>query len=123
MIAVAPQHVAQVTLVPLIEELAETVLHLRDAPHVEGFVHHDESHAITQLSSSGEGGLWLVRIAFTPIDLHDLELAFGGAPIHGRAQRAEVVVIADALELAVAAIQQEALLGVEVSVRMPNGVT
>ncbi len=61
-------------------------------------------------SSSGEGGLWLVRIAFAPMRLQDLELALGGAPVDGRAERAEVVVVADALEAHAAAVEQEALL-------------
>ena len=35
-------------------------------------------------SSSGEGGLWLVRMALTPAAFQDLELALGGPAVDGR---------------------------------------
>ena len=45
--------------------------------------------------------------------LQDLQLPLGGAAVHGGSQRAQVVVVADALNLDGAAVQQKALGFVE----------
>ena len=74
-------------------------------------------------SNSGEGGLWLVRMAFTPAAFMISQLAFGGAAVHGRAERAQVVVQADAVQSSRAAVEQRSPCVLSnAMVRMPNGV-
>jgi hypothetical protein len=60
-------------------------------------------------------------MALAPI-LQHLELTLGGANIEGGAQRAQIVVIVDAVDAHVPAIDEEAIR-LPRNVRMPNGVS
>jgi hypothetical protein len=52
----------------------------------------------------------------------NLQLAFDGAAIDGGAQRAQIVVVAYALQLQMAAVQEKPFSLSKAIVRMPNGV-
>src|SRR5882672_12229135 len=109
-IAVPMHHVTQVTLRPLIVELAVAVRHLRDAPHIEGLVHHEEPEPIGELEEFRRR--WIVARA-DGVDaggLQDLELPLGGSATHRRAQRTEVVMQAYTVQLERTAIQQKTFL-------------
>jgi len=58
-------------------------------------------------SSSGDGGLWLVRMALTPIFCMICNWRSVARDSRLR-QGAKVVMVADAVELAITAVQQEA---------------
>ena len=62
-------------------------------------------------------------MAFTPIAFRICNWRSMRAAVDGGAERAEVVVHADALELHVPAVEQEALVASNSIVRTPNGVT
>ena len=110
-VAVPPDHVAEVALSPLGEVLAVAVLHLRHAPHVEGLVHDEEAHAVGGLEQLRSRRVVARADGVRAHALQDLELALDRAPVDGRAQRAEVVVVAHALQRDATAVQEEALVG------------
>ena len=74
-------------------------------------------------SSSGAGGLWLVRMALQPISFRISNLPLQRARVDGRAERAEVVVVANAVERHALAVEQKAVVAVNLIVRMPKGVS
>ena len=75
-------------------------------------------------SSSGDGGLWLVRMAFTPAAFMICNCAFGGAAIYGGAQaRPDRGAWQTPCSFRWRAVQQETLLALNSMVRMPKGVT
>ena len=51
MVAVAPGHIAHIALRPFVEILAVAVAigDLRNLPHVERFVHHQQPHAVAEI--------------------------------------------------------------------------
>ena len=113
MIAVASHHVGQVALVPRIPVQVVVVFRLLLLPHVEGFVQHDEAHAIGEIEQLG--GRRIVRRA-DRVDAHvahDLELPLERARVHRRAEGAEVVVQAHAADLHGRAVEDEPAVGVE----------
>ena len=61
-------------------------------------------------SNSGAGGLWLVRMALQPISCSICKLAFQRAGVDGRAERAEIVVVANAVDLHALAVEQKAIV-------------
>ena len=64
-------------------------------------------------SSSGAGGLWLVRIALTPISFRISSWRSSARSVDRRAQRPKIVMIADAVERHVLAVEKKAFVGVE----------
>ena len=113
MIAVAVDHVADIALRPLVEIFAVAVGHLGPAPHVERLIHDHEAHAVAVFQKLGRGRIVAGADGVHTGGFHDLQLALGGAAVDGRSQRAEVVMVADALDLDVPPVQEEALLLVE----------
>ena len=57
-----------------------------------------QTHPVAGSSSSGDGRIVAGADGVAAHRLHDLQLAFEGAPIDGGAERAQIVVIADAVE-------------------------
>ena len=103
-VAVAQHQVGQVALVPLVEETGVVVLRLFTPPHVETLVHDDEPHRVTHVQQLRSRGI--VRRA-DGVDAHGLqfgELAMQGILVEGSTQAAEVVVLADAIQLHVLAV-------------------
>ena len=110
-VPVAPDHVPQVALAPRVEVLPVAVLDLRHAPHVEGLVHDEQAHAVRRLEQLGGRRVVARADGVRPHALQDLELALRRAAIDGGPERAQVVVVAHALQRDAAAVQQEALVG------------
>ncbi len=109
MVPVAPDHVPQVALAPLGEVLAVAVLDLRLAPHVEGLVQDEEAHPVGGVQQLGRGRVVARADRVRPHPLQDLQLALDRPAIDGRAERAQVVVVAHAPERDAASVQEEAL--------------
>ena len=115
-VTVAQDQVRQVALVPLVEEAGIVVLRLLAPPHVEALVHHDQSHRVAHVQQLR--GRRIVRRA-DRVHTHRLEfreLTMQGILIEGSAQAAEVVMLADAVQLEVLAIEPEAGLRIELEI-------
>ena len=82
-------------------------------PGVERLVHDQHAQAVGGLQQLGRGRVVAGADGVGAHLLQDLELALERARVHGRAQRAEVVVVADALDGDPPAVEQEARVGVE----------
>jgi hypothetical protein len=112
-VAVTPDHVAQIALRPLVEVLAVPVRHFRDAPHVEGFIHDHQTHAVAIFKQFGR---WRIVAGANRVDaarLHNLQLPFDGAAVYCGAQCAQVMMQAYPMQLVYLAIQKKAFLFVE----------
>ena len=67
-------------------------------------------------SSSGAGGLWLMRMALQPISRSISSWRSRRADVERRAQRAEVVMLVDALEGNALAVDEDAESGSKLNV-------
>ena len=115
-ITVAQNQIGQVTLMPLVEETGIVVLRLLTAPHVERLVHHDESHCVTHVQQFG--GRRIMRRA-DGVHTHRLQLrqlTVQGVLIQCSTQTAEVVMLADTIQLEVLAVEPEARLGIKAEI-------
>ena len=123
-VAVPPDHVAQVALAPLGEVLAVAVLDLRLAPHVEGLVQDEEAHPVGGVQQLGRGRVVARADGVRAHALQDLELALDRPAVDGRAERAEVVVVAHAAGAGRGGRSaRKPLPGPHSIDRMPNGVS
>ena len=116
MVAVAENQVGEVALVPLVEEAGIVVLRLLTSPHIERFVHHDQSHRIAHIE---QFGCWRIMRAADRIHTHRLEFgkfAVEGIFIQCCTQATKVVVLANTIKFEVLAIEPEARLGIELKV-------
>ena len=98
MVAIAQHHVFKIAFVPLIPVKMIVKFRLLFLPHVKGFVHDNEAHPVCEFEQLGRRRI--VRSA-NAIDSHrfqHLQLTLQRARVDGGAQRAQVVVIADAAE-------------------------
>ena len=115
-VAVAQDEVGEVALVPLVEEAGVVVLGLAAAPHVERLVHHDESHRVAH-GQQFRGRRVVARadgVHAHRLQLH--ELAVQGVLAQGGTEAAEVVVLADAVQLHVLAVEPEARRSIEAEI-------
>ncbi len=113
MISIAPHHVADVTFTPFIKVLCIAVRHFGNPPHIEGFVDHQQPHAVGQVEQ-----LWRRWIVTGPDRihsgaLHNLQLPLNRPPVDGRPQRSQIVVHTDALQLHRAPVQLKSLVLIE----------
>ena len=99
MIAIAAHEFAQIGVVPLLPVFGKAVADFGDLPHVEGFVHNEQAHAVGEFEQFGRGRVVAGADGVDAHRLHDFELALQGAAVDGGAERAEIVVQADAVEL------------------------
>ena len=114
-VAVVSQHVYHVFLSPIIEKTVVSVLTFRHVPFVERLDHHHHSELVAQLHEFRSRHV--VRCAYG-VAAHVLEhkdLMPQCRAVHGCAQRTEVVMVAHALELALPAVEEEALVGHELN--------
>ena len=110
-VAVLPQHVHHVALRPFAEVAVVTVVALRNVPFVERLQHHHEAHLVAQLDQLRCGHVVRGAHGIAAHVLEHQQLVAQGTLVDGRAEGAEVVVQTDALELAVPAVEVEALVG------------
>ncbi len=112
-VAIAADHVADVALAPLVEELAVAEARLVLLPLVERLVHHHEAQAIGEVEECGCGRVVARADGIHAHGLHDLKLALESAVERRGAERPEIVMEAHALERDVPAVQQELAVGGE----------
>ena len=120
-VAVAHHQVGQVALVPLVEEAGVVVLRLAPPPHVEALVHDDEPHRVAHVQQLGGGGIMRTAYGVHAHRLQLHQLAVQGVLMQGRSQAAQVVVLADAVQLAALAVEPEARRRVETEVAETGG--
>ena len=116
MVAVAAHQRAQVLFVPVVEDACRD----RSLRAFLPLRQQSKASSITSMpsrsqssSSSGAGGLWLVRMALQPIACRSWIWRSQRADVDRRAERAEVVVVAHAVDRHVLAVEEEALVGIE----------
>src|SRR5215210_5912994 len=89
------------------------VLLLAALPAIERLVHHHYAHAVAQFQQFGRGR---IMARANGVDAHlfqHLDLSLKSAPAQGRAEWAKVVMIADAFDADVLAVEEESPFGVE----------
>ena len=109
MVAVSPNERPHVLLVPVREDKVEVERGFLALPNVEALIHDEEAHAIGQVEQFGGG--WIVRYP-DGIRSHfaqDFELALCRALVERGAQRPEVMVLVDALDVHVLAVDEQPL--------------
>ena len=82
-------------------------------PHIEGFVHHDEAHAVCEFQKFRRRRVVRSADAVDAHRLQDFELTFESAHIYSSAQAAQIMMIADASDLDLFAVQKKTFLSVE----------
>ena len=116
MVTVAQHKVCKVALVPTVEEPGIVVLSLAAAPHIKRLIHDDESHGVAHIQ---QFGCRRIMAAADGIDTHLLQLhqfAVQCILIQCCSEAAEVMVLADSVELDILAIEPETRLGVEAEI-------
>ena len=109
MIAVAPDKGAQVLLVPVGEDEMEVERRLLPHPRVEDFIHDEKAHAVGQLQQFACGLVVRHADGVAAELAQHLQLPFRRAPVERRTQRAEVVMLVDALDANTFAIDEQAV--------------
>ena len=87
------------------------VLALGDVPLVEGLDHHHEAHLVAEFHEFGRGHVVRGADGVAAHFFQQGQLVAQGGLIDGGAERAKVVVVAHALDLAPLAVEIEALVG------------
>src|SRR4051812_3210602 len=98
MIAVAADERAQILLVPIGEEQVIITGAFGLAPHIESLVHDDETHTVAQVQKLGRGRVMAGANGVATDGFQQLKLAFPRAQVERGAERAEIVVQADAID-------------------------
>ena len=111
MVAVAADERAHVLLVPVGEEQVVIVRRFCPDPAIESLIHHDEAHSVAKVQQLRRGRIVAGADGVAAHLLQHFELTFQGAGVDGGAERAEVVMIADAVELNALAVEQKAVVG------------
>ncbi len=78
------------------------------------FVHDQNSHRIAHVRGVQEPeGLWLLRMAFTPILRRMVSLDMHRILVYGSTQTAEIMMLADSIQLDIPAIEEKSLPGIK----------
>lgn len=125
MVPVAQHHVLNVARGPLAKDFVVSVraglafvpafdpLVLPGGPLVEGFVHHQQAQAVAEIVQFGRHGVVRAADGIDADAFQNLQAAFQGGLREGRAQAAEIVVQAHALQFLRFSIEEEAEVRVE----------
>ena len=82
----------------------------RAVPFVERLIPDDEPHAVAQVEQLGRGRIVAGADGVHAHVLHDLELSLHGPDVERHAQRAQIVMQADAVQLHSPAVQMETVI-------------
>ena len=116
MVTVAQHQVGEVTLVPLVKEAGIVVLRLTATPHVETLVHDDEAHGVAHVEQLGSRRVMAGTNGIAAHGFQLRQLSVQGVLVKGSPQTAEVMVLADPVQLHVLAVEPETRLGIETEV-------
>ena len=109
MVLVAQDEIADILFMPGIPVQVVVVGFLGQLPGIEKLVQHQESHLVAEVQQFRGGRIVRSADGVAAHLLEDLELALDGAAVDGRTQCSEIVMVADSVELHLAAIEQETL--------------
>ena len=99
-----------ILLEPLGEEAGIVIGRLAAQPHVKGLVDHHNAQLVRQLHHGGGGHVVRGAQGVHAHVLHDFQLPPGGGAVEGRAQAAQVVMQAHAVEHQTPVIQEQSLI-------------
>ncbi|QBZ63582.1 hypothetical protein PoMZ_05266 [Pyricularia oryzae] len=111
-VAVAAHKGAQVRLRPVIPDGGKVVFHLVDRPRVKDLVENQHAHVVGQLQELGRRRVVRSPHRVAAHVLEHLELAPRRRHVEGRAQAAQIVVLANALKVDALAVDVESVVGV-----------
>ena len=109
MVAVAADEVAHQPLVPLVPVGGQVALHLLHLPLVERLGHHHQSQLVAEVQELRRGEVVRRANRVAAHLLQERQLPPRRVPVELRAEHPEVVMQANAADLAVNAVQEEAL--------------
>ena len=121
MVTVAEDEIREVALVPLVEETGIVVLRLLTAPHIKRLVHDDDTHRVAHIQEFRCRGIMRRAYAVHTHCLQFREFTVQGILAEGSTQTAEVMMLADTIDLEVLAIEPEARLWIEFEVTEARG--
>ena len=113
MVAVGQHEVLHILVAPLLEEAGVAVLALRIDPHVERFGHDHHAQRVAHLHLHLARHVVSRAYGVAAHVLENLYLAYECGLVDGGAQWSQVVVQADALELARHAVEPETAIGTD----------
>ena len=116
MVSISFYQIREISLVPLIKETGIVAIRFLAAPHIETLIHHEEAHRITHVQQFRSRRIMTAADGIHTHIAKDGELAMHRILIHRCTQTAEVVVLADTIELDVLAIQEETLPGIKLHI-------
>ena len=109
MVAVPSDEVLQVGDVPLVEEAGVVERRLALAPHVERFIHDEETHLVADLEKLGSRGIVRCPDGVAAHLLEGPDLALQGPVVYCGTDAAHVVMQADAQHLDRFAVEEDTL--------------
>ena len=121
MIAVAQNGVAFVRFRPFVEIQMIVVGILGHSPAIEHFVHHQKSHAVAQIEKLRRGRVVRGANGIHSERLQGFQPFFPDTQRHRRAERAAIVMQANALDLEILSVQPEAGVRLEMRVADAEG--
>jgi hypothetical protein len=110
MIAVAAKFRAPVFFMPVVPQQVIIVPLLAVFPAVERFVHHHHAQAVAQIEQLRRGRIVAGADGVAAHGLQDFNLPFQRAGVDGRAERAEVVMVANAVQRHASAVQKKSVV-------------
>ena len=118
MVAIAVNHRYQVALRPIVKKATVAVLCFSDPrttaigllPFVERFIHHDEAHFIGQFQQFGRRRIVRSSNRIAAHLLEQFQLPLQGPVIYRRAERSQIVMVANAVHWQPFAVQMEAVV-------------
>ncbi len=116
MIAIAPHEGAHVAFRPLVEQRRVTVRFLGNRPGIGELVQHQDAHFVAQIQQFGRGRIVRSAQRVHAHGLQNLQLTLRRAPVPRRAQRAQIVVHANALQLHGLAVEQKTFVGLPTNI-------
>ena len=115
MIAVAPEHGDEVLLRPFIEQrrIRAVQLAFRDRPFVEGFIHDQDAQAVAEIEKFRGRRVVTAANRITTHRLEQRQSPFPYLDWHGCAHRTPIVVQAHAEDFDMLAVEEKAVVGIE----------
>ena len=116
MIAVALHQVREVALVPFIKESGVVAIGFLASPHVETLVHDEDSHRIAHVEEFRSRRIMAASDGIHAHAAQDGKLAMHRILVYGSTQTAEIMMLADSIQLDTPAIEEKSLSGIKLHI-------
>ena len=110
MVAVATVFRPQILFMPIVPQLVVCVGGFTQRPTVEGFIHNQHSEAVAHIQQFGRGRIMASANGIAAHPLQEFHLPLQSPGVDCRAQRAQIMVIADALQRHAFAVQKKTII-------------